>query len=153
MISVFKTAPFMGGLAVATAALSQGLVRYFADSFVDRYNPVRVARVMQGMMALGAIIVFFAPNAIVALVGFASLGAGTSVMFPLTMSAAAQRDDRAAAINVAALAQFSFMTFLLGPPLLGFIAEHFGLRWTFGIGLPLVLLSFGLSNALAPKKG
>lgn len=151
MSSVFAAAPFMGGLAVATAAFCQATMRYFADRWVDRYAPVIVARVMQGMMVLGILIVFFAPGAISALIGFGLIGAGTSVMFPLAMSAAAQREDRAAAINVAALAQFSFVVFLLGPPLLGYVAEHLGLRWTFGIGLPLVLLSFALSGALATK--
>jgi len=71
-------------------------------------------------------------------------------MFPLAMSAAAQRTDRPSAINVAALAQFSFIAFLLGPPLLGFVAEYAGLRWTFGVILPLVLLSFLLSGKLGP---
>ena len=151
MTSVFSTAPFMGGLAVAAAAFSQALVRYFADGFVDRYAPVSVARAMQSLMALGVLLVFFAPNAIVGLIGFACIGAGTSVMFPLAMSAAAQRGDRSAAINVAALAQFSFVAFLLGPPLLGFVAEHFGLRWTFGIGFPLIVLSFVLAGALGSK--
>ncbi len=152
MVSVFATAPFMGGLAIAAAALSQAVVRYFADRFVDRFNPVRVARTMQAMMALGVIAVFFAWHPVVGLIGFGLIGAGTSVMFPLTMSAAAQRSDRPAAVNVAALAQFSFVAFLLGPPLLGFVAEHFGLRWTFGVGLPLVLISMALSGALEPKK-
>ncbi len=151
MVEVFATAPFMGGVAVAAGALSQAIVRYFADRFVDKYNPVRVARAMQAMMALGVIIIFFATGPVMALIGFGFLGAGTSVLFPLTMSAAAQRDDRSAAINVAALAQFSFIAFLLGPPLLGFVAEHFGLRWTFGIGLPLILMSMALAGALAPK--
>lgn len=152
MVSVFATAPFMGGLAVAAAALSQAIVRYYADRFVDRFNPVRVARTMQAMMALGVLAVFFASHPVVGLIGFGLIGAGTSVMFPLTMSAAAQRSDRPAAVNVAALAQFSFVAFLLGPPLLGFVAEHFGLRWTFGVGLPLILLSMALSGALAPRK-
>ena len=39
-----------------------------------------------------------------ALLGFALMGVGTSVIFPLAMSAAAQRTDRAAATDVAALA-------------------------------------------------
>jgi len=73
---------------------------------------------------------------------------GTSVMFPLAMSAAAQRTDRPAATNVAALAQISFVSFLLGPPLLGFVAEHLGIRWTFGLGLPLVVLSAAVSSIL-----
>ena len=37
------------------------------------------------------------------------------------MSAAAQRTDRPAATNVAALAQISFVSFLLAPPLLGLV--------------------------------
>jgi len=149
--SVFVAIPEMGAIGVATAALSQGMVRYFGDQFVDRFAPTRVARGMQTIMALGVITVFFAPDPLAALVGFALIGAGNAMMFPLAMSAAAQRTDRPAAINVAALAQFSFVTFLLAPPLLGFIAEHFGLRWTFGIGLPLIVLSFALSGALGSK--
>lgn len=69
------------------------------------------------------------------------IGTGTSVVFPLAMSAAAQRTDRPAATNAAALAQIFFVSFLLAPPLLGFVAEHWGIRWTFALGLPLVLLS------------
>ena len=149
--TVFETAPFMAGVAVATPALAQAIVRYVADGFVDKYAPVRVARSMQTLMALGVLLVFFAPSATIGLLGLACIGAGTSVMFPLTMSAAAQRTDRPAAINVAAIAQISFVTFLLAPPILGFIAEHFGLRWTFGIGLPLIALSFALSGALGEK--
>ena len=151
MDSVFVAIPEMGAIGVATAALSQGMVRYFGDRFVDHFAPTRVARGMQTVMALGVITVFFAPDPLVALIGFALIGAGNAMMFPLAMSAAAQRTDRPAAINVAALAQFSFVTFLLAPPLLGFIAEHFGLRWTFGIGLPLIVLSFALSGALGSK--
>ena len=151
MDSVFVAIPEMGAIGVATAALSQGMVRYFGDRFVDRFAPTPVARGMQTVMALGVITVFLAPDPLVALVGFALIGAGNAMMFPLAMSAAAQRTDRPAAINVAALAQFSFVTFLLAPPLLGFIAEHLGLRWTFGIGLPLILLSFALSGALGSK--
>lgn len=151
MTSVFATPAYMGGLAVAAAAIAQGLVRYYADGFVDKYAPVGVARTMQATMALGVLIVFFAQTPIMGLIGFAFIGAGTSVMFPLAMSAAAQRTDKSAAFNVAALAQISFVAFLLGPPLLGFVAEHLGLRWTFGLGLPLIALSFMLSGALGSK--
>ncbi|WP_394151684.1 MFS transporter [Loktanella salsilacus] len=151
MRSVFDALPFLGGLAVATSALSQAITRYHADKIVDRFAPDRVAQVMQAAMAIGAIVVFLAPSALIALLGFALLGMGTAVIFPLAMSAAAQRSDRSAALNVAALAQFSFVIFLLGPPLLGFIAEHAGLRWTFGAGLPLIIISFMLSGALGSK--
>ena len=84
----------------------------------------------------------------VALLGFGLMGVGTSVIFPLAMSAAAQRTDRPAAVNVAALAQTSFVIFLLGPPLLGWVAEVWHIRASFGISLPLIALSFWAAKAL-----
>jgi MFS family permease len=148
MRDVFHSAPFIGGLAVATGALAQGCARYVADRFVERHSPLVIARTLLGVLGLGTLTVTFAPAWPIALLGFALMGVGTSVMFPLAMSAAAQRTDRPAATNVAALAQISFVSFLLAPPLLGLVAEHLGIRWTFGLGLPLVLLSVALSSAL-----
>ena len=78
------------------------------------------------------------------------MGVGTSAIFPLAMSAAAQATDRPAAVNVAALAQTSFLTFLVGPPLLGMVATEWGIRWSFGIALPLVARGWWAARALAP---
>ena len=148
MRDIFEAVPFVSGLAVATGALAQGATRYVADRFVERHSPLAIARTLLGVLGLGTLMVTFAPASVVALLGFALMGVGTSVMFPLAMSAAAQRTDRPAATNVAALAQISFVSFLLGPPLLGLAAEHWGIRWTFGLGLPLVVLSLAVSSIL-----
>jgi MFS family permease len=151
MRDVFDTVPFIGGLAVATGACAQGVARYVADRFVERHSPLAIARTLLGVLGVGTLLVTVAPAWPVALLGFALMGVGTSVMFPLAMSAAAQRTDRPATTNVAALAQISFVSFLLGPPLLGFVAEHLGIRWTFGLGLPLVVLSLAVSPILRAR--
>jgi MFS family permease len=151
MRDVFAVSPFLAGFAVALGALTQGVTRFFADPFVERYGPSNVSRVLLSVLGIGCLLVFFSPAAIVSLIGFGLMGVGTSVIFPLAMSAAAQRTDRPAAMNVASLAQFSFVAFLLGPPLLGFIAEHWGIRWSFGIGLPLVALSLVLASSLGSR--
>jgi Arabinose efflux permease len=151
MRDMFTAEPFWAGIAVAIVAGSQALARFFADGFVERYSPVAVARVLLAILLIGVVLVFIAPFAWAAYLGFALIGIGSSALFPLAMSAAAQQTDRPAAINVAALAQFSFTAFLLGPPLLGLVAEHFGIRWTFGIGIPLVLLGFATAHVLASR--
>ena len=148
MRDVFDAVPFVSGLAVAIGAFAQGATRYVADRFVERHSPVVIARVLLGVLGLGAAMVTLAPLPAVALTGFALMGVGTSVMFPLAMSAAAQRTDRPAATNVATLAQITFVSFLLAPPLLGFVAEHLGIRWTFGLSLPLIVLSLSVSSTL-----
>ena len=148
MRDVFGSTPFVAGSAVATGALAQAIARLLADRFVERHQPVAVARVLLGVLGAGTLLVFMAPAGWLALIGFALMGVGTSAIFPLAMSAAAQRTDRAPATNVAALAQISFVAFLLGPPLLGYVAQAFGIRWAFGVGLPLVALSLLAAAAL-----
>lgn len=148
MTNVFDASPFIAGVAVATAAGAQALTRFFVDGFVERFSPAGVARTLLTLLGLSTVLILLAPHPAVALLGFALIGVGSSAIFPLAMSAAAQRTDRPAATNVASLAQTSFVMFLLGPPMLGLVAEHFGIRWSFGITLPLVLLSFVCAGAL-----
>ena len=152
MRDIFSAAPFWAGFAVALGAGAQAVTRFFADSFVERWSPVVVARGLLSISGLGALIVFFTPVWWLAYVGFALIGVGTSALFPLAMSAAAQRTDRPAAVNVAALAQISFVSFLVGPPLLGYIAEHFGIRWAFGVGIPLVIVGLLMADALDARR-
>jgi MFS family permease len=151
MHDIYGSAPFTAALAVTLGALAQGITRFFADGFVERYSPVTVARVLLGIMAVGVLLALFPMGEWSSLAGFALLGVGSSAIFPLAMSAAAQRTDRPAAVNVAALAQTSFVTFLLAPPILGFIAEHWGITWSFGVGLPLVVLSLAFTHALGNR--
>jgi MFS family permease len=147
----FQVTPFLAGFAVALGAFTQAATRFFVDPFVERYSPTIVSRVLLSILLVGALLIFFATADWMALLGFGLAGVGTSAIFPLAMSAAAQRTDRPAATNVASLAQTSFTAFLLGPPLLGYIAEHFGIRWSFGIGIPLIILSLIFADALGKK--
>jgi MFS family permease len=149
----FGATPFLSGFAVAVFAFSQWLMRFFADGFVERYSPAGVSRVLCCVTMVGILLIFFSPLPSLSLLGLALVGIGTSAIFPLAVSAAAQRTDRSAAVNVASLSQISFVAFLLGPPLLGFVIEHFGIRWAFGLGMPLVLLSLVMSGALGRKAG
>ena len=138
----FDTLPLVEGLALVCAALSQAVVRYFADPLVERFGPRSVATASVVGMGIGVILVSCSMSPAMALVGFLFMGGGSAVIFPLAMSAAAGRDDRPSEENVAALAQFAFATFLIAPPLLGIISEHYGLRVAFAVALPFILLSF-----------
>lgn len=148
MRDVFASSPFICGLAVAAGATTQAVTRFFADRFVEKYQPVRVARCLILVLGIGVCAVVWAVAPWMALLGMALMGVGTSAIFPLAMSAAAQREDRPAAVNIAALAQTSFLIFLLGPPLLGWVAEYFGIRATFAVSLPFIALSFWAVKSL-----
>ena len=100
------------------------------------------------LMTFGMCLIAFSPIYLTALIGSLLMGAGSAVIFPLAMSSAARQSDRTPEENVAALAQFAFVTFLLAPPILGFISEIHGLRLAFGFALPFILLSYLQLNVL-----
>ena len=152
MRDTFETVPLVSGLALAFVAFSQFVTRFFADSVVESYGPERVTKFSIILMFVGVSIVTFSPMAILSLCGFILMGVGCAVIFPLAMSAAAQLQDRPAAVNIASLAQISFVVFLLAPPLLGFVAEHIHIRAAFGLSLPLIIVSWFSVHGLRPAK-
>ena len=152
MRDIFNTVPIVSGLSLALAAVAQGIIRYFADQFVDKYGPERVSLYSLIAMVLGVGCVVFSFEPSIALLGFLLMGGGSAVIFPLAMSAAAQRSDKTPEENVASLAQFVFVIFLLAPPILGFVGEHLGLRWSFALCFPLLIVSFFTISSLSIQK-
>jgi MFS family permease len=152
MRDIFTTPPLINGAALALGAFSQFIVRFFADQYLDQYGAETVSRLSILSMFAGVCLLCFASLPAMALVGFSLMGAGNAVLFPLAMSAAAQREDRPAAVNVASLAQISFLAFLLAPPLLGFIAERYGIRFSFSAVLPLLLASWFTVHSVAARQ-
>ncbi len=152
MRDIFNTVPLISGLSLALAAIAQGIVRYLADQFVDQYGPEKVSFYSLNSMVLGVALVVFSPTPITALLGFLLLGGGSAVIFPLAMSAAARDSEKTPEENVASLAQFVFVVFLLAPPILGFIGEYFGLRWSFALCFPFLIASMLSISALKTKE-
>jgi len=160
MRDVFAAEPFVGGMGLTLFAFFMAAMRLFADPIVSRFGPRNVAVGLLGLASIGVLLVGYAPLPWVALTGFALMGIGCSAVYPLAVSAAAQRTDRPAAVNVAALGQVSFVVFFLAPPLLGFVAEYTGIRNSYLVCLPLLLAglwasSFALGNrkVVAPPHG
>ncbi|SEP61237.1 Fucose permease [Devosia sp. YR412] len=153
MDEIFSTAPFVSGMGLTLFAFFMAAMRLTADPVVARFGPRHVAMVLLALASIGVLMVGYAPMPEVALAGFALMGIGCSAVYPLAVSAAAQRTDRPSAVNVAALGQVSFVVFFMAPPLLGFVAEHLGIRNSYLICLPLLLAGLWASSfALGTRK-
>ncbi|OBZ93358.1 major facilitator transporter [Pararhizobium polonicum] len=151
MRDVFAVEPFIGGLGLTLFTFFMAMVRLFIDPVVDRFGARAVATALLLLSAIGLCAVWLAPHPYIALLGFALMGGGCSAVYPLAVSAAAQRTDRAAQVNVAALGQVTFIVFFLAPPLLGFVAEHAGIRTSYLVCLPLILYALFSVKALASR--
>jgi MFS family permease len=109
---------------------------------------VALARVCGITSIVGLVLVALSPAVSLALLGFAAMGFGVSVGFPLAVTAAADQTDRPAAASVAILSFVALLGFLIGPPLIGFVAEHAGMRYGLAMLLPALLASLALTGRL-----
>lgn len=150
MRDVFAVEPFIGGLSVTLFSLAIAVGRLSMDRVVDRFSPRPVAIVLLCLAVFGLVLVASAASPVIALMGFVLAGLGCSAVYPLAVSAVARRTDRPASVNVAALGQMTFVVFFAGPPLLGFIAEHVGIRFSYWIVVPVLLLALLATRALSP---
>lgn len=149
MRDVFAVEPFVGGLGVTIFSLLIAIGRLGMDPVIDRFNPRPVAITLLGITAVGVVMVATATHPVVALAGFGLTGIGCSSVYPLAISTAARRRDRPAPISVAALGQTTFLVFFAGPPLLGFVAEHLGIRLSYWVVVPVLAAALLVTRALA----
>jgi MFS family permease len=151
MRDIFDVSPFVGTLAVTLFSLFMAIARLTMDGVVERFGPRHVATALLGIATLGLVLVALAPHPYAALLGFSLMGVGCSSVYPLAVSAAAQRTDRPATVNVAALGQMTFVVFFLGPPVLGFVAESWGIRTSYWVCVVPIIASLLVIKALSSK--
>ncbi|GAB2617424.1 MFS transporter [Paractinoplanes abujensis] len=124
------------GITAYTGA--QALGRLAGDRFTDRN---RLFRVGAAIATCGFTIGVLAPHPGVAVAGFALAGLGSSVLVPLTFSAVGRLPGASAAALVSRLTTFTYSGILLGPALIGGVADRIGLAPTMTVVIPLMLLA------------
>ena len=139
------------GLGYSVFALLVATGRFGGDLLKRRFGAVGTARLCGTLAVLGGALLYMAPSVEAALVGFGIIGLGVSVGFPLAVTAAAGLGDRAASANVAVLSFVALTGFLIGPPLIGFVAEHSDIRLGIACVIPVLGLSLLLTGRLKPR--
>ncbi|WP_345035942.1 MFS transporter [Arthrobacter methylotrophus] len=118
--------------------------RFAGTVVLDRFGRVPVMRWCSATAVVGLALFVFAPVPWLAFVALAIWGLGASLGFPVGMSAAAD-DPAHAAARVSVVATIGYGAFLCGPPLLGLLAERFGILHSLLAVLILLLASFFLA--------
>jgi len=148
---VFAAPTAQAGVGYSFFALLVATGRFAGDRLKARYGAVNLARACGVLSVLGIAVVASAPSTLIAFIGFGLVGIGVSVGFPLAVTAAASLTDRPASANVATLSFIALLGFLVGPPMIGFVAQLTGIRIGLSMLLPFLVLSFVLAGLLKPK--
>ena len=117
----------VGAVMFGVFVAAMTLLRFAGGRFIDRWGRVAVLRISLGAALAGLLVFAFAPNLPLAFAGAVLWGAGAALGFPMGMSAAADDPVRAAE-RVSVVSTLGYVAFLAGPPFLGFLGEHVGIR-------------------------
>ena len=131
------------GGATGFAAFSAAMVvaRVLGDATVSRFSRQQVLSVGALLAGVGVALAIAAPAAGPA--GFALVGLGIANAAPILFSAAG-RAGPAASAAVAAVATLGYGGMLLGPPLIGVLADAIGLRAAFAV-LVAAMVAVGIA--------
>ncbi|EHQ30320.1 MFS transporter [Mucilaginibacter paludis] len=105
--------------------------RFVADSFSARFGLKRTLQVSGALSTLGLLVAVTFPTMLTAIIGFMLVGAGISSVVPMVYSAAGKSKTMLPGAAIAAVSTISFVGFLIGPPVIGFLAGAFTLRVSF----------------------
>ncbi|HMC86191.1 MAG TPA: MFS transporter, partial [Chitinophagaceae bacterium] len=134
------------GYVAFTAAMATG--RFIGDSMVVKLGIKKVLQLSATLIPTGLFISILFPYLVAAIIGFLFVGLGVSSVVPLIYSLAGKSATMPAGLALAAVSSVSFLGFLIGPPLIGFIAEAAGLRLSFAVIAVIGLLPAILANRI-----
>jgi MFS family permease len=115
-------------LALSAFTVTMLLARLVGDKLKDRHGARRLLMAGAGLSAAGLFLAVLAPNPCLALAGFACSGLGLALAFPLVVSAVGQEGPLALTVVLT----ITNLNGLIGPPVVGTIADHFGMQATIG---------------------
>ncbi len=139
------------GIAVTVFAGFLAGGRFVGDFMIRKLGAQGAARFTVALAMLGVGCLTIPTSVVLTFVGYALIGLGVSVGFPLGVSAAARLDDTHEAQNIATMAMIAMTAFLFGPPLIGFVAEAFSLRVALMGLFPGLCLAFWLTRVFADR--
>ena len=133
------------GYVAFTSTMATG--RFLGDWLVTKFGVKKILQLSGIMITTGLLISIIFPNIYAATIGFLFVGFGVSSVVPVVYGLAGKSKNMSASASLAAVSSISFLGFLIGPPVIGFIAQLSGLRFSF-----LLIAVLGLGTSFLASK-
>ena len=139
------------GIAVTIFAGFMAAGRFAGDYLKRRFGALGLARGSAAVSLCGLLCLVLPLPVGASYVGFALVGVGVAAAYPLGVSAVSVMDDRYEAANIALMSTFALAGILVGPPVIGFLGEAFGMQLAFAALIPCLLIWVVLARWLEPS--
>jgi MFS family permease len=107
--------------------------RFLADRIISKIGRKRMLQISGVVISSGLFTAVIFPTLVASTIGFMLVGVGVSSIVPTVYSTAGKQNRVPPGIALATVSSVSFLGFLMGPPLIGYIAEAFSLRYSFAL--------------------
>lgn len=140
LTNVFAASESAGALGFMIFSIAMVITRLIGDRIVSTLGPALTIRLCGVAALAGSIVTVVAPTPVLVYPGYFLMGVGYSIIFPLVFSRAANDGQLSAGRAIAAVSVFGYGGILMGPPLIGFLAEEITFRATFALFTLLALI-------------
>ncbi|MBS7230315.1 MFS transporter [Flavobacterium psychroterrae] len=121
--------------------------RFLGDGLINKFGRERVMQISGVMISAGLFTAVFLPYIIPCTIAFMAVGLGVATIVPTVYSIAGKNPTVPPGEALTIVSSVSFLGFLMGPPVIGHVAESFGLQFSFAfIGIFGVLIAFMVSK-------
>jgi MFS family permease len=140
-----KSDPYLVGMAYAGYAMFMAIGRFTGDMLIPKFGKKNlvIGGGLLSALSMSALLILHDPWA--AIVGFSLVGLGFSCIVPILYSSAANEPGYTAESAIAVVSTISFIGFFIGPPIIGFISEQYGLSLALVlvVGLSIMISAIG----------
>jgi MFS family permease len=134
-------------LGYTTFMIMMATGRFAGDRIIARIGRKKTLQVSGILVFIGLLISVLFPYLVTATIGFFIVGLGVSSVIPTIYSAAARSAKVSPGMALAGVSSIGFLGFLMGPPLIGYIAQISSLQYSFA-----VVALFGLCVTIMVSK-
>lgn len=142
---IIRTPEQLVTLGYASFMIMMATGRFVGDYVLQRIGRQRTLQISGVLMFLGMAISVIFPNIYAGTIGFMMVGIGVACNIPTVYSLAGRHPSIPSGMAIAMVSTISYLGFLMGPPLIGYIAEIFSLRFSFALfslfGLLMLVMS------------
>ncbi|MDN3693423.1 MFS transporter [Chryseobacterium tructae] len=120
-------------LGYTSFILMMTLGRFVGNKIIEKLGKRTVLQFCGVLMSIGLFLSVFFPELWICIIAFMIIGLGASLSVPSVYSTIGKVNTVAPSIALSFVSSISFLGFLIGPPLIGYIAEGFDLRYSYGL--------------------
>lgn len=131
LTNILQTSSSYAALGYAVFSLMMTIGRFGGDSITSKWGMVGVIRTGSLIATTGLVAIILTHSPTIAIMGFGLVGLGVANVIPLVYKAAGNSPGIPTGTGIAGVASIGYVGSLIGPPLMGAIAEKASLRASF----------------------